>query len=63
MTLLMREQEKFEQGMEQGHEKGITEVIVRMGKNGFTVEQIALCTNKGADEVKTILERKGLIPV
>lgn len=49
--------------MEQGHEKGITEVIVRMGENGFTVEQIALCTNKGADEVKTILEQKGLIPV
>ena len=59
MTLLMREQEKFEQG----REKGITEVIVRMCENGFTMEQIALCTNKGTDEVKDILERKGLISV
>lgn len=59
MTLLMRDQEKFEQGME----KGITKMIVRMYENGFTIEQIALCANKGVDEVKAIVERERLARV
>ena len=62
MTLLMRDQEKFEQGMERGREQGReqekAETIIRMYKNGFTMEQIALCTNKGVDEVKVIIERE-----
>ena len=63
MTLLMRDQEKFEQGMAQGMEKGITGMIVRMYENGFTIEQIALCANKGVDEVKAIVEREKLAHV
>jgi len=67
MTLLMRDQEKFEQGMAQGMvqgmEKGITGMIVRMYENGFTIEQIALCANKGVDEVKAIVEREKLARV
>ena len=60
MTLLMRDQEKFEQGLERGLEQEKAETIIRMYENGFTVEQIALCTNKGVDEVKVILEREKL---
>ncbi len=67
MTLLMRDQEKFEQGLEQGHKQGREqekiETIVRMYKNGFTVEQIALCTNKRVDEVKAVIEREKLVLV
>ena len=46
MTLLMREQEKLEQGREE--EAG--EIIVRMYQNGFTLEQIAICTNRGKNK-------------
>jgi hypothetical protein len=34
-----------------------------MYKNGFTVEQIALCTNKRVDEVKAVIEREKLVLV
>jgi hypothetical protein len=42
----MREQEKLEQGREE--EAG--EIIVRMYQNGFTLEQIAICTNRGKNK-------------
>ena len=54
----------IEQGMEQGIKKGIkkgieqgrTDIIVRMYRNGLSVEQIAAATGEHPDEVKRLLD-------
>ena len=50
----------IEQGMEQGIKKGIeqgrTDIIVKMYRNGLSVEQIAAATGEHPDEVKRLLD-------
>lgn len=62
MTLLMRDQENLEKGIalgiEQGAEREGTRIVVRLYKNGFTVEQIADLTGKDVQKIKGIIEKE-----
>ena len=46
----------IEQGIERGIEQGRTDIIVRMYRNGLSVEQIAAATGEHPDEVKKLLD-------
>ena len=46
----------IERGIEQGIEQGRTDIIVRMYRNGLSVEQIAAATGEHPDEVKKLLD-------
>ena len=45
-------------GREEGRAAGEAGLIIKMYKNGFTAEQIALATDKDLEEVKAIIARK-----
>lgn len=58
MTLLMRDQENLEKGIEQGVEREGARIAVRLYKNGFTAEQIADLTGGDVQKIKEIIERE-----
>ena len=58
MTLLMRDQENIEKGIERGIEKEETRIIIRLYHNGFTPNQITDLLGKDIMKVKTIIERE-----
>jgi hypothetical protein len=47
--------------LEKGEAQAEAKMILNMHKNGFTVEQIAVVTDKNADEIRTIIERRGAV--
>ena len=47
-----------EQGSEQGRAEGEAGIIIKMYKNGFTIEQIADITDKDVTDIKAIIEGK-----
>lgn len=58
MTLLMRDQENIEKGIERGIEKEETRIIIRLYHNGFTPNQITDLLGKDIMKVKTIIEKE-----
>ena len=51
------------EGWEDGEQHKLTELILNRHRNNFTLEQIALATQKSTDEVQAIIEGKELMPV
>lgn len=45
-------------GETKGEAKGEARIIFSLYKNGYNVEQIAAATDKTAEEIETIIERK-----
>jgi len=58
MTLLERDREKIEEGIEVGKEEGIllTKKVLKLSNSGYTISQIAKECNISEEEVKRILE-------
>ena len=54
MTLLMRDQENIEKGIEEG----IRTVIIQMNHKGLSIPEIADITNKDKSEIKDIIEKE-----
>ena len=52
--------EGIAEGISIGKEVGMSELIIKMHKNGFKPEQIASAIDKSADEIKAILNRNSL---
>lgn len=44
-------------------DEAIAGVIMNMRKNNFTLEQIAVATNKSVEEVRTIIEKREFVLV
>lgn len=53
MTMLMREKEKYDEGLEEGLEK----VVLKMYEKKYTLEQIAEIVDKDVEEIKKIIDR------
>lgn len=51
------------EGWEEGRADANTELILNMHRNNFTLEQIALATQKSIDEIQAIIEEKEVILV
>ena len=49
-----------EEGRIEGHKEGEANLILKMYKNGLSVEQIASATDKTIEEVAEIIARKTL---
>ena len=49
-----------EEGITIGKEAGVAELITKMYKNGFTVEQISTAIDKSVEEIKEILNRDAI---
>ena len=45
-----------EQGIEQGIAKGIEQMILRMRKNGYSIEQIARVAEMSEESIKKMIE-------
>ena len=58
MTLLMRDQENIEKGIERGIEKEETRIIIRLYHNGFTPNQIADLVDKDIKKVEAVVKRE-----
>ncbi len=58
MTLLMRDQENIEKGIERGIEKEETRIIIRLYHNGFTPNQIADLVDKDIKKVEAVIKRE-----
>ena len=58
MTLLMRDQENIENGIERGIEKEETRIIIRLYHNGFTPNQIADLVDKDIKKVEAVVKRE-----
>ncbi|OOM68703.1 hypothetical protein CLOBL_53150 [Clostridium sp. BL-8] len=58
MTLLERDREKIEEGIEKGREEGIllTKKVLKLSNSGYTISQIAKECNISEEEVRRILE-------
>ena len=56
MTLLMRDQENIEKGIERGIEKEETRIIIRLYHNGFTPNQIADLVDKDIKKVEAVVK-------
>ncbi|OPJ57776.1 hypothetical protein CLCHR_42280 [Clostridium chromiireducens] len=58
MTLLERDREKIEEGIEKGREEGIllTKKVLKLSNSGYTISQIAKECNICEKEVRKILE-------
>ena len=50
-------QEGISIGKEAGRQESLAELITKMYKNGFTVEQISSAIDKSVEEIKEILNR------
>ena len=50
------EQRGLEQGMKQGITQGIKQMILRMQKNGYSIEQIARVAEMSERSIKKIME-------
>ncbi len=48
------------EGLEEGRREGHAELITKMYKNGLSIEQIASATDKTVEEVRAIIEGKGI---
>ena len=48
---------EYEHGLEDGRQESLAELITKMYKNGFTVEQISTAIDKSVEEIKEILNR------
>jgi predicted transposase YdaD len=46
-------------GLARGAAEAENKIIINMNKSGFTVEQIAMATDKSAEEVEAIIENGG----
>lgn len=55
MTLLMRDQENIEKGMEQ--------VIINMHKKGFPVDRIAKAVDRSVEDVQTVMAGREVVLV
>ena len=58
MTLLMRDQENIEKGIERGIKKEETRIIIRLYHNGFTPNQIADLVDKDIKKVEAVIKRE-----
>ncbi|NRY28973.1 putative transposase YdaD [Clostridium beijerinckii] len=58
MTLLERDREKVEEGIEKGREEGIllTKKVLKLSNSGYTISEIAKKCNISEEEVRRILE-------
>ena len=52
--------EGLEEGRREGYAEGEAGLIMTMYKNGFLPEQIASATDKTVEEIKTIIQGKGI---
>ena len=50
------EQRGLEQGMKQGITQGIKQIILRMQKNGYSIEQIARVAEMPEKSIKKMME-------
>ena len=50
------EQRGLEQGMKQGITQGIKQMILRMQKNGYSIEQIARVGEMSKESIKKMIE-------
>ena len=50
------EQRGLEQGMKQGITQGIKQIILRMQKNGYSIEQIARVAEMSEESIKKMIE-------
>ena len=50
------EQRGLEQGMKQGITHGIKQMILRMQKNGYSIEQIARVAEMSEESIKKMIE-------
>ena len=50
------EQRGLEQGMKQGMKQGIKQMILRMQKNGYSIEQIARLAEMSEESIKKMIE-------
>ena len=50
------EQRGLEQGMKQGITQGIKQMILRMQKNGYSIEQIARIAEMSEESIKKMME-------
>ena len=50
------EQRGLEQGMKQGIAQGIKQMILRMQKNGYSIEQIARVAEMSEESIKKMIE-------
>ena len=50
------EQRGLEQGMKQGMKQGIKQMILRMQKNGYSIEQIARVAEMSEESIKKMIE-------
>ena len=50
------EQRGLEQGMKQGMKQGIKQMILRMQKNGYSIEQIARVAEMPEKSIKKMME-------
>ena len=50
------EQRGLEQGMKQGITQGIKQMILRMQKNGYSIEQIARAAEMSEEYIKKMIE-------
>ena len=50
------EQRGLEQGMKQGITQGIKQMILRMQKNGYSIEQIARVAEMSEESIKKMIE-------
>ena len=50
------EQRGLEQGMKQGITQGIKQMILRMQKNGYSIEQIARVAEMSEKSIKKMIE-------
>ena len=50
------EQRGLEQGMKQGITQGIKQMILRMQKNGYSIEQIARVVEMSEESIKKMIE-------
>ena len=53
-------QEGISIGKEAGRQESLAELITKMYKNGFTVEQISTAIDKSVEEIKEILNRDAI---
>ena len=51
---------EYEHGLEDGRQESLAELITKMYKNGFTVEQISTAIDKSVEEIKEILNRDAI---
>ena len=50
------EQRGLEQGMKQGITQGVKQMILRMQKNGYSIEQIARVAEMSEESIKKMIE-------